>query len=175
MLGVVGELGIFGIVMLGAVAVGTIGAVGSVARVVGGLRSRTWPTVEGTVVSSSLRRRLVPGGRGARHEYLPEIAFEYELGGRRYVSEQVAVGRVASSFAAGSERIVDDHPPGARVTVHHHPTRPEYAVLLTGARSADLTQLAVGLAIAVAGLVMLAQLGIGLDTVVGAVRRFIGS
>jgi hypothetical protein len=167
-----GFFGLFGLILAVVGVMASAGAVASVAKLLGGLRSRDWPTVEGVVRESSLGRRVVPG-RTARSEYYPAIVYDYEVEGRSYVSDRVAIGTVAASFAAGIERIVDEHRPGARVLVHHHPERPERAVLLVGPRPADLLQLALSLAVVVFVLSLLGGLGLDLDTMLGSLRRVV--
>jgi hypothetical protein len=146
-------------------------------RIVTGFRSRTWPMVAGTVVDSRLNTLMTDGPR-SRRVHVPSVVYSYETGGRRYTSDRVAIGRLESGFAAIARRIVDEHVPGSPVTVHHHPERPELAVLITGPQLGDAMPLA-GAAVAGGLGLWLVQLawshGVRFDGLYERVRQLFGS
>jgi hypothetical protein len=147
-------------------------------RIAEGLHARAWPAVEGTIIESRLGSRLVDAGRRARRVYVPEIVYHYEAAGRSYTSDRVAIGRLESGFAAVARRIVDEHVPGDVVTVHHHPVRPELAVLITGPQMSEALPLA-GAAVAGAIGSWLAHLawshGVRFDGLLERLRHLVGS
>ena len=132
---------VLGIAGFGLLVLGLVNGLLAFGRMVSGMRSRTWPTVEGRILESRVRSSRSWYGRTPRTVFVPEITYEYVLEDRRYVSERVAMGSVTTSFAHGSERVVDAFAPGATVPIHYHPARPELTVLLAGPRAADVVAL----------------------------------
>ena len=88
------------------------------------LASPAWPTVEGTVTNSKVRRR--PGKRRLR------LRYEYDVKDQTYESHKIAfMGRVFSGTATERRK---RYPSGAKVTVYYNPDDPSVAVLEPGVR-----------------------------------------
>lgn len=86
--------------------------------------SPAWPTVEGTVTKSQVRRRR--GNRSLRMRY------EYDVNGQTYESGQIAFfGRVLAGTVTERRK---RYPLGTKVTVYYNPDNPAVAVLEPGAR-----------------------------------------
>lgn len=100
--------------------------------VVKGRRSRHWPTIEGLVE----RLALYEAGHGRRLAYETRLSYVYALHGVHYRCSRVFWGDrtfLSTGEANLQERIAEDYPEGAAVTVHYNPARPAEAVLETGA------------------------------------------
>ncbi|WP_460165388.1 DUF3592 domain-containing protein [Thermostilla marina] len=85
-----------------------------------------WIETAGTVISTEVREKQHSGGV----DYEPVVVYRYEVDGQAYESSRFAYS--ASPFnrtKAEAEQIAAKYPPGAVVTVYHHPSRPEEAVL----------------------------------------------
>jgi len=123
-----------------------------------GWQNRAWPSVEGVVLHASVRHKYEPrgGATGSRSVYVPEIAYAYEVDGRSFEGEAIAVGPIASGFAGVVGRLVDEFQVGSSVPVHHHPRHPERAVLRTGPIRSDLWALPFEVAVVAAGAYVLA-------------------
>jgi hypothetical protein len=83
----------------------------------------TWPTATGRLQASYTAR----GGKG-RLCY-PIVRFEYEVGGTRYVSEKYHLYPRVHVPRVECNRLVEQHPVGAAVTVYYDPHDPEIGVL----------------------------------------------
>lgn len=91
--------------------------------------SRSWPTVEGKVISSSVdSQRSDKGGT----TYHAEVLYEYKVGGQTQSAHDVAFGAYGSSNPSHARNIVNKYPAGSDITVHYSPSNPSDAVLETG-------------------------------------------
>jgi hypothetical protein len=95
-----------------------------------------WPTVDGTIESSELKMEERMENQQQHTEYRAVIEYSYEVGGKRFRTNNVAFGALSSSSRSAIQEIVDRYPVGKRVTVHYDPQSAENAVLEPGA-SAD--------------------------------------
>jgi hypothetical protein len=87
--------------------------------------SLAWHMTSGKIIKSRVE---VTGGESA--SVSPRIAYEYDVYGRTYQSEQIRAGGI---YITGPHRsaydIVDTYPVGATVTVYYDPNNPEDAAL----------------------------------------------
>lgn len=86
-------------------------------------QAREWPSVPGRILHSRLVR---PEGGGSP---LPEILYEYQIRGERYLGSRISVSDGASFDWHPAERYVENYPPGRRVRVHIDPADPAKAFL----------------------------------------------
>jgi hypothetical protein len=91
--------------------------------------STQWPTVAGTVTSSSVISKT--GDKGGV-TYKAEVLYEYHAGGQTQLSNEVAYGGYGSSNPSNAQNAVNRYPKGKRVTVHYSPNDPTKAVLEPG-------------------------------------------
>ena len=87
-------------------------------------QSRSWPTVDATVVDA----RVVGTSKGSR----PKIRYRYQTSDVPHESDRLVVGWMWGVSGAGPERIVGQFPKGATVRVAVDPAAPRYSVLLPG-------------------------------------------
>ena len=91
--------------------------------------SKSWPTVQGKIISSSVdSKRSDKGGT----TYHAEVIYEYKVGGQTQSSHNVAFGGYGSSDPSHARSIVNKYPAGSDITVHYSPSSPSEAVLETG-------------------------------------------
>ena len=87
--------------------------------------SLAWHMTTGKILKSRVE---VTGGESATVS--PRIAYEYDVYGRTYQSEQIRAGGI---YITGPHRsaydIVDSYPVGKDVTVYYDPNNPEEAAL----------------------------------------------
>jgi len=91
------------------------------------VQTKSWPTTNGTVVSSEVKKVASKG----THQYQPVVNYYYEIGAETYSSN-----KYSSTNARGSSQwakaIISGYPDEATITVHYNPSKPEQAVLNTG-------------------------------------------
>jgi len=109
--------------------------------------SEHWPTVPGKIVSSELVHR----GSGQNATYEAELAYEYEVGGRKYSAGRLRFGGHATNRPSAAERIVNLYPSGRTVTVHYDPDDPAVAVLEAATGRRTYVALVIGAFLMVAG------------------------
>ena len=91
--------------------------------------SKSWPTVQGKILSSSVdSKRSDKGGT----TYHAEVLYEYNVGGQTQSSHDVAFGGYGSSDPSHARSIVNKYRAGADVTVYYSPSNSSKAVLETG-------------------------------------------
>ncbi|MBT7852027.1 MAG: DUF3592 domain-containing protein [Opitutae bacterium] len=90
--------------------------------------SKSWPTVDGSIVSSTIKR----GGKinGSGRKYTPVIRYEYEVKGHQFTSAKMAFG-LAKGSKGWAEMKVKEYSKGQSVDVRHHPVKHGIAVLET--------------------------------------------
>jgi hypothetical protein len=87
---------------------------------------RDWPSVTGTVTSSSVPRRTRAGSHGARSSSAALIIYTYEVNGETYTNQSIAPG---FSISGSEADMVKRFPVGAQVSVYHSPTSPSISFL----------------------------------------------
>lgn len=109
-------------------------------------RSRDWPAVPGCIEESR------PGS--GDNDLLPHIRFSYTLDGRQWQRElEFPSGTTPSQELM--KQYLERFPRGADVQVHYDPQVPERVTLEPGAGQGDWLILAIGLFMAVLGIVLL--------------------
>jgi hypothetical protein len=112
-------------------------------------KTRTWPSVTGTIVTSNIATDA--------DDLLPDIRFSYNIADRHYVKSLEFPGGTTPTQEL-SQQYIERFPQGASVAVHYNPDRPDQATLEPGPRPGDWMILAFGLGTVV---LMLAALLIG--------------
>jgi hypothetical protein len=114
---------------------------------------KTWPTAPGVILSSIVGTHLSHSSRGGTTtQYMPEVAYEYQVNEITYKGSSVGFGKSTTSSRKATE-IVSRYPQGTAVSVHYDPQDPAKAVLETKAYSFG-SNLALGIIIAVMGVVL---------------------
>lgn len=115
-------------------------------QLVDGLRSRSWPQVKGKVIASEVTRSsgsISSGSSSTR--FRASITYEYVVGGTTYIGDRVGVSDSGSTSSAKHHRIAARYPPGAEITVYHHPDKVDQALLEPGIRGATVVLTLAGL------------------------------
>jgi len=92
--------------------------------------SASWPSVQGTVLSSSAS---VGGGYRSPTTYGVAIRYRFTVDGRTFEGRRTAFSPQFSW--QGSQAMVDSHTPGSSVLVYYRPEDPETCVLEPGGRA----------------------------------------
>jgi hypothetical protein len=92
------------------------------------LRCAAWPTTEGVVQKTEMKRSHSSEGSDT---FSPDITYSYQVAGTNYKSTRLAFGAMSSStdYAQG---VLNRYPVGRKVPVHYSPDDPKLAVLETG-------------------------------------------
>jgi len=116
--------------------------------------TETWPTANGTIVSSRLdqntRTERRDGHTYTSTSYAPIVEYTYEIGGKPYQGNRIFPGATMSYDLGTAQGIVNRYQPGAAVTVHYDPADPTQAVLETKSKGGNLF-LIIGAVFAVLG------------------------
>lgn len=133
---------------------GTVASVCGVRNFLRARESNNWPSVYGTIRSSKIVRRLSPGDPPGYSKQL-EVAYEYVVHGRRYISSRAGFGMPFAAFDRfHNRRLRKQHRPGKLVTVYYDPKAPEFAVLQKGNDGMSVLAPIIGLMFAVVGIAL---------------------
>lgn len=91
------------------------------------LEVRRWCRAPGVVLSTGLAR--MRHTRSSARSFRPVIRYRYTVNGTDHHSAVLIHGMTCGGNEGWARRIIDAYPPGAPVTVLHHPTQPERACL----------------------------------------------
>jgi hypothetical protein len=111
-------------------------------------RLRKWPAAAGTILESTIRLRTVSGTgstirrAGGQPEYVLEVRYSYEVGGRTYTSDRLSnnpprqnLRNISEPPAPWLAALRDQYAPGVQTQVHYNPKHPEASYLLFRASS----------------------------------------
>lgn len=104
--------------------------------------SQTWPSVMGTVASSSVDVRTTSDSDGGTNTaYYPVVTYQYEVLGHKYSSDRVSFGfRVGSGNRAQAQAVADRYIAGNQIRVYYNPNNPGEAVLERTAQSSNIAK-----------------------------------
>lgn len=94
--------------------------------------SMSWPTVKGSIVSSSVGSRWNPAGVKGFDSYYPVIIYQYEVDGKTYKNSRVSFDR-KSSNRRWAKQIVAQYPEGHTALIYYQGDDPQNSVLEPGA------------------------------------------
>ena len=91
--------------------------------------SRSWPTVQGQVVSSELRE-----SRNSDNElmYSADVRYTYSVNGQQYENTMITMMDGSTSMRSSVQNTVHKYRAGTTVTVYYKPDDPAFALLEPG-------------------------------------------
>jgi len=96
-------------------------------------RARSWPRVEGTVVSVAVKHTGSTGGSGAdesrRDWFLPAIEYTYTVRARAFRGNRIVLGEMQPMSHDGALELLKPYREGAVVRVFYDPRNPCDSVL----------------------------------------------
>ena len=90
--------------------------------------SRDWPTVEGRIIHSEVRRV----GFGKKQRYRAEVRYTFDVDGRSYQGSRIRLGDTTGNSESAQRSLIADYQLGANVAVYYDPDSPQQSVLETG-------------------------------------------
>lgn len=102
-----------------------------------------WPTCEGKIVVSEVRRSTL-GIKASERSFYPHIRYQYEVGGSQYLGEKISFVYEGSGDRSIIQNKVDQYPVGKIVQVHYNPNNPKEAVLEIGLKTSYIILLIAG-------------------------------
>jgi len=112
---------------------GTAALVWGLTEVRGGIRSKSWPTVQGTVTDSQVHIKEFTDDNGQPHvDARFTVKYAYEVGGVSYTSERLSYATWGPSVYEAQKWGDEEYRSGRTVTVHYDPKKPEESTLQTG-------------------------------------------
>jgi hypothetical protein len=93
------------------------------------INSRSWPTVEGTVIVSETRHVSASQSPDRRSSYEPEVAVEYEVDGQTLICDRITFTTISFDRAILVHELLGSYPVGKKVDVYYNPDDPARSVL----------------------------------------------
>lgn len=128
--------------------------------------ARFWPSVEGQVVSVSIRTHSSihdarRSGADRHRTYFPQVRYRWSVAGRAFEGRRYALGEEHEDYAERSEaqRAAARFPAGATVEVFYDPADPASAVLDPSQQAGAYVPLPLGLLMLAVGIAGLRQAG----------------
>jgi hypothetical protein len=127
----------FSLVSLGGAGLGMWVLVRCLLAAARGIKSKSWPTVEGTTNTS----RIVEaedcdsgGGNRIVIGHILDIEYSYKIAGKKYTSRQVSIGDEFRRFGSKerAEEMWAKYSTSTKVKVYYDPKRPRLSILETG-------------------------------------------
>lgn len=115
--------------------------------------SSSWPSVEGTIVSSKLTSGTSGTGKSRSTTYKAEVRYQYQVDGAAYENDVLRVGQISTGFKSFPQADVKRHPKGV-TTVYYEPAEPANSVLEPGVHLALALKPSVGLLFFFVGVIM---------------------
>lgn len=116
-------------------------------------RSASWPSVEGTIVSSKVTSERSGSGKNRGVSYKAEVRFQYQVDGAAYENDVLRIGQISNGFKSFPQADVKRHPKGP-TTVYYDTAEPANSVLEPGLHLALGLKPSVGLLFFGVGVVM---------------------
>jgi hypothetical protein len=122
------------LVSLAFLFIGVVSLILGILAVSRGRSSRSWPTVDGAIVASTLEvsSRRNPQRGTHRDLYSARVEYAYEVEGRPYSGRTVRYGVPATTDRAAAQQTLGRYSAGAPVQVYYDPRDPSRAVLEPG-------------------------------------------
>ena len=107
-----------------------------------------WPTVEGKLLTSGLRKYGGTEWAPADQEYVAETLYEYEVDGKKYLGKRLSPWIVVAShnarFVVNAQLNRVKRDPDGRVAVYYNPKAPGKSFLIPTAVASQLVTLFIG-------------------------------
>jgi hypothetical protein len=116
-------------------------------------RSASWPSVDGTVVSSMVRSKSSGSGTNRGTTYEAEVRYQYQVDGAAYENDVQRFGQISMGWKSGAQADVRRHSRGPD-TVYYDSAKPATSVLEPGLHWALCLKPAVGSLFFTVGVVM---------------------
>lgn len=126
--------------------------------------ARNWSMTMGQVIASGAQSyRSRSGNSGGYHTmYRPYVSYTYNVGGRTYASDRMAMGM---SLGYGSSSVAEQkaarYPAGATVQVYYNPDNPAEATLETRSQGSGILVFVVIIIVVILAVSLAFTLGIG--------------
>jgi hypothetical protein len=126
------------------------------------LESRDWPTVEGKILASTVKRhtsRTSGSNRSASSSrsstsWAVDLKYEFGVAGTRHEGDTLSFGMASFSKKSDAQAKAREYAAGTKVAVFHHPEDPEKCCLETGVGLGVYIMLGLGGVFFVVGTVM---------------------
>jgi hypothetical protein len=114
-----------------------------------GLKSTQWPSCEGTIIKSKVKRSR---GSDGWADFNPQVVYVYWVGGQEFVSRRVAFHGFGGTTAFASASVCSRYPSGAHVRVFYDPRNSARSTLEVGYGLGNAITIGIGLFLGFAGI-----------------------
>ncbi len=138
--------------MAAVLIAGGVGAIGyGLFDAIQAIRSASWPTVSGTVISSEVATGSSGTGMRRGRTFTPTVRYDYAVDNQHHTGTRISFRDGIGLTRADAEAVVARYVPGASVRVAHDPADPARSVLEVSAGPETFATPGFGLLLAGAG------------------------
>jgi len=148
------------------IAAGMFGFLGLVFTLFGsyevykGMKTSSWPSVDGTILSSSMEKtsrrvKRTNGSSGRKTSYHLNVAYAYEVNQQKYENDRFSYGTESYRKLSKAKEALARYPKGKRVPVFYDPDNPSHSVLTRGTGTSWIAIVLGGLGLLLAFLILL--------------------
>lgn len=94
--------------------------------------SRSWPTVQGVVLSAEVKRSQTKHGNTTTWSYRAVVRYDFQVDGKPYSGDKISFVDFGSRNASLANTRANRYAAGKTVTVHYDPSNPQICVLEPG-------------------------------------------
>jgi len=148
---------VFAIILVSGLilGMGTAAFVIGIQEIIGASASKTWSTVNGTVIRSRIEKSEQRTSRSSgtsitTYSYQPDVTYRYTVNNTTITGQRISWGQVTNREMA--EDIILKYPLNKEVVVYYDPADPEQSVLVPGYSGGLLFMPSLGLAVIASGL-----------------------
>lgn len=123
-----------------AAGVGVLGS--GMANLTTARRARSWPTTEGTLLSSKCVKYHVMSEGSS---FFTHVNYRYTIAGKSYPGDRLAFGYTGSGWRRPNQKIADRLSSARQVLVRYDPDKPSTAVLSYGLNGSTATRMLAGI------------------------------
>jgi hypothetical protein len=121
-----------------------------------GKASGNWPSTKGKVVLTEVKESSSTDEDGSTsRRYSPRVEYAYTVSGRKYTSDQVAIGARWQYSSQAKARAKLAYRSGQQVDVYYNPQKPDQALLEPGVTGGARGTLIIGIVFMIAAAVVL--------------------
>lgn len=120
--------------------------------------SKSWPSVDGKVVSSTIEIKQQESNGKMIDMFYPKVRYEYFVSGSQFYNNRISFGDYGSNKRKSAGKICNKYPTNLNVTVYYNPQNPKISVLKRKGGLGNLVTLAVGILFSLGGVLLFVTL-----------------
>lgn len=116
--------------------------------------SKSWPSVKGKVVSSTIDVRQTESNGKMIDMFYPKVRYGYFVSGTQFYNDKISFGDYGTNKRRDARKVCNKYPENSEVTVYYNPMNPKNSVLKRSGGLGNFISLAVGILFTLGGILL---------------------